>query len=998
MVSLGRPTYGRRLMPSVLDDLAKTDASRLYAVIPNDPADVSQGFRDITVADVARCVDFMANWIRAALGWAFNILHAAEVRPIVLQLETLQPKIHNWEIPSFEEMLESSPEHFAYEKGFDEARDDPVVILHSSGSTGLPKPITMTHGSFAVLDNEHNLPQVPGRRKRDWSMWTFNGEARVYTVFPFFHVSSVQTIFMNASPVLGPPHMVPDGRLLKHMMLHQKLRSIFLPPAVIEQLLHEVDGINFFKGLDFLVYSGAPFNPVIGDRLSEVVEIISPFGSTEIYPQPELAPTREDWAWHEFNPLVKYEMQEYDATEGTFELVVFADESNKDSSALYHNLPGTKEYRTKDLFIRHPEKSQLFKYYGRRDDIIVLANSEKFNPIPLEVDVQNHPALKGVLVIGNGRTQAALLVEPKEALEEPNRTELVKDLWPLVEKSNDLIAGQGRIHHGMIICALPERPFTRTGKGTIVRKLTELAYEDEINKVYTERPYRSEPLVAMLERSPEGVYGLPLVVEFLRRIIALSFPRGAAIGERDDFFMYGLDSVQTLEIVANLKFNLQREPESPSLVTWITPRTIFYNPNIAELSGVLKKFLDTGEIPPEQSDLAEFESVNRTVANYVKAFPKRPTTSEESAADRMKQSAALTVVLLGSTGFLGSYLLANLLRKQHVSRIICLNRAHDAQRRQEDSMRQLGVLSLLDKVEYMTVKLGQPRLGLIQDDYDKLALKADIIIYNSWRLDFGLALRSFSPFLDATRELIDIAATSNRNPSLVFISSLSSVAAMARQTTVPEVPIDSPSAAFENGYGQSKHAAERILVTASQTTNIPISIIRVCQVGGPATEEYMGNPWVDQPWISALIKTSKVLGMIPTNVTAVDWVPVDIVAKILSEIAFKPPNIADAQVYHICNPNPRDWDMMVDAIQEVTGVSQTASLGEWVQRLRAIADPGTEKVAEMPALKMLDYYTSLAQGGERATYETSRALGLSQVEVPLVDKKMIKGWLNGWKL
>lgn len=53
---------------------------------------------------------------------------------------------------------------------------------------GLPKPITMTHASFAVLDNERNLPATPGRKKRDWTMWEFEGEARVYTVFPFFHV------------------------------------------------------------------------------------------------------------------------------------------------------------------------------------------------------------------------------------------------------------------------------------------------------------------------------------------------------------------------------------------------------------------------------------------------------------------------------------------------------------------------------------------------------------------------------------------------------------------------------------------------------------------------------------------------------------------------------------------------------------------------------------------------------------------------------------------
>lgn len=65
-----------------------------------------------------------------------NVLYAAEVRPIVSQIEQLEPSVRSWEIPSFEDMLKSSPEHFQYEKQFDEARDDPVVVLHSSGSTG----------------------------------------------------------------------------------------------------------------------------------------------------------------------------------------------------------------------------------------------------------------------------------------------------------------------------------------------------------------------------------------------------------------------------------------------------------------------------------------------------------------------------------------------------------------------------------------------------------------------------------------------------------------------------------------------------------------------------------------------------------------------------------------------------------------------------------------------------------------------------------------------
>lgn len=62
-----RPTYGRRLVPQVLDELAATDPQRVYAAIPKT-ADVKDGYRDITVADLARCVNFMARWIETKFG------------------------------------------------------------------------------------------------------------------------------------------------------------------------------------------------------------------------------------------------------------------------------------------------------------------------------------------------------------------------------------------------------------------------------------------------------------------------------------------------------------------------------------------------------------------------------------------------------------------------------------------------------------------------------------------------------------------------------------------------------------------------------------------------------------------------------------------------------------------------------------------------------------------------------------------------------------------
>ena len=62
-----RPAYGQRLMPSVLDDLAKNSPDKLFASIPKT-SDVTQGFRDITAADFARCVNSTAAWLENKFG------------------------------------------------------------------------------------------------------------------------------------------------------------------------------------------------------------------------------------------------------------------------------------------------------------------------------------------------------------------------------------------------------------------------------------------------------------------------------------------------------------------------------------------------------------------------------------------------------------------------------------------------------------------------------------------------------------------------------------------------------------------------------------------------------------------------------------------------------------------------------------------------------------------------------------------------------------------
>jgi hypothetical protein len=65
--SAAHPVHGQRLLPVALDELASANPKRVYASIPKT-ADVKDGFLDVTAADMARCVDFMANWIEERFG------------------------------------------------------------------------------------------------------------------------------------------------------------------------------------------------------------------------------------------------------------------------------------------------------------------------------------------------------------------------------------------------------------------------------------------------------------------------------------------------------------------------------------------------------------------------------------------------------------------------------------------------------------------------------------------------------------------------------------------------------------------------------------------------------------------------------------------------------------------------------------------------------------------------------------------------------------------
>lgn len=71
MAPSGAIPYGQRLFPTYLDQLARTNPGRVYASIPKT-ADVKDGFLDVSIADLARCANFMAKWLEDNFGKSDN--------------------------------------------------------------------------------------------------------------------------------------------------------------------------------------------------------------------------------------------------------------------------------------------------------------------------------------------------------------------------------------------------------------------------------------------------------------------------------------------------------------------------------------------------------------------------------------------------------------------------------------------------------------------------------------------------------------------------------------------------------------------------------------------------------------------------------------------------------------------------------------------------------------------------------------------------------------
>lgn len=253
----------------------------------------------------------------------------------------------------------------------------------------------------------------------------------------------------------------------------------------------------------------------------------------------------------------------------------------------YHTFPGVEVWRTNDHYRRHPTHSNLFTFQGRGDDVLVLSNREKFQPVITESIIQGHPSLEGALVVGTGRFQPALVIVPK--VHPADAEAIIEEIWPIVQRANQEAAVHGRISRGKPILTTPDKPFIRAGKGSVTRPKSTALYADEIGALFSDSVGDKELGVLSPEQVQDTAALKASLGAYVRSILP-DLPEGAD-GDKDGFFAHGLDSVQTIELASGGLRALLHPRLNPSDLSTVAAKAIYAISTVDSLAEYIKGLL-----------------------------------------------------------------------------------------------------------------------------------------------------------------------------------------------------------------------------------------------------------------------------------------------------------------------------------------------------------------------------------------------------------------------
>ncbi|KAI0466489.1 putative NRPS-like enzyme [Xylaria cf. heliscus] len=916
-------------------------------------------------------------------------------------------------VPELKDLLQDEPVPvYPYYKSFSEACNDPGLVLHTTGTTGLPKAITWKVGTLSTYEAWRTIPNVNGFVP---TTEVYQEAHRIYASMPLFHTSGLNAaitwaLLLGVTMVYGAPHVIPNPSYVDEMHQYAGIDGSIGAPSLYEELSRDPKSLERMGKLKYVIASGAPISDAAGEAISRYTRVIPNLGSTETACLQRLAPAIEDWAYFYWHPTHSgIEMREW--MDGLYELFLVRDPKLIRYQGIFSTFPHILEWSMGDLYSRHPDplKPFLYRYRGRKDDVIVLSNGEKVSPALMEAALQSSPLVRSAMVVGRGKFQPAALIDLGKAPPDSGkeRSKLIRELGPFISEANTHAPAHGKLDKYHILFTDPQRPVQYLGQGKIQRYRTTKLYERDIEELYG--------TAENAELIPEDSEMLMLdSVDFgSRRNIKMRlqslFAKTTGITNLrldDNFFKFGIDSLQVLRIARELNAQMRFANIKTSSGSRLIAANIYSNPTLSQLT---ESIFDVTNVVRRKENWQDEEQRVRNMQSlldkYTASLPFAETARPAPQAD------GWVVLLTGSTGSLGSYILDELQRDTAVKRIICLDRSSDAAQRHM----QIGPKRGLDnidagRVEFIKADLASHQFGLTAEVYKSLHASVTHIIHNQWPVNFNWPLQLFEPSIAGVHNLANFAATSRHDVFILFVSSVSSVGGSKDIKPFPETPATHLSLAAHMGYGESKLISEHLLSKAATVSGVRSATCRVGIVSGPI-EKRLGL-WNQHEYIPSVIVSSQTLGVFPNTFPGrdrIDWLPVDKVSKVLVEIlhsasAVSSPSNDLAQVFNVVNAQAGSWRSDVaDVVIPMypSGDVRPVPMEDWVERLRLSAEEaertGNFDIDANPALRLLDFFTTVSRSGVEQGPRWLSSEKAEQSSVTLRNLGPLKrSWLDNW--
>ncbi|KAJ7655842.1 hypothetical protein DFH06DRAFT_992336 [Mycena polygramma] len=862
-------------------------------------------------------------------------------------------------VPLFDELFlpasnnAVSPEDLPYENM---GSDAIACIMHSSGSTAFPKPI--------YWSNHRTIETalIPWFGERDLTDTVLSLHS-----MPMYHGMGILQMFWSAAcgSVLSAfepasPPTIPTPENLFHAAKATNTDVVFCVPSFIEAWSREPEYVKWLATRGGVLYGGGPLNKHAGDYMtSQGVSIFVLYGSSEGGIMSPILPSEVgyDWDYFKFPGLVTPEMIPHG--NDTFELVMVTNEFCR-PAVLNMQIRGIDAYATSDLLLPHPTKPGYWKIYGRTDDQIIHNTGEKTNPGPLENILNQDPHVLSAVMFGRGRFQAGVVVDPKEDFK-IDPSDLVKLaefrnlIWPTVQKMNLFSPQHSRIFKEMILVSNPMKPFTYTAKNTARRQAIIDDYEDEIAELYNTVEQTTQAGHLRLESWD------PLsTLDFVRDVVFNVMPN--KVHDDEDLFQHGCDSLQATWIRNSLLHALR---DSAQLDTRHNTHNFVYDhPTISRLADYIFG-MASGTVSEEASVMSKTSAMHEMVARYTQNFPTH------QGEQKFPPATEKVVLITGTTGELGCYLLSQLLADDNVAQVYALNRTAV----QQPALRERQGLTLLDrgldagildspKLLLLEGDTGKTRFDLNDSVYRQMQQTVTHIIHTAWPVDFNLALRSFEPNILGVRNLIDFSLRSplSHPPTLLYTSSIGILHNVHSKNPIPEALVDA-AIAIGSGYQESKWIAEQLLVKAAECAPGQTLVVRVGQLSGG-----INGAWNAQEWVPALVQSAKILQCIPDDGRNISWIPVHTAAAAIVDFLDAP----ETKLLHLIHPRSVPWSNIASAIANDLGVP-LVPYADWLTRLENAAK--TEKAFRAP--RLLGFF----QSASRHTSEEYDAFGFPKLDM-----------------